>query len=502
MSDQRWLYTTDASRTIDSSTPSSPSALRGGFDPAWLVDYDDIERIGEGGMGVVFRARNTRLNRVEAIKVAIAGRFAGPKEIARFRFEAESAAGLAHPNIVSVYGSGEIGGVPFIAFQWIDGGTLDIYLPELRRDAKKTSQIMAKIARAIQHAHAQGILHRDLKPTNILVDAAGEPMITDFGLAKRSGAKDLTETGRVVGTPAYMAPEQARGERQMTTAIDIYALGAILYEVLTGRPPFEGESIGDVLRRTQVEPPVAPKLINSNANADLEAICLKCLQKRPADRYPSAMALAEELERVAAGRPIESRNPGIVDWLNQAMRQEPEVHIGYAWQVLVWFAGILLTVHSCVGAITAFGGSTGLVWIAHGIASAGMAVVVWWYLVRKFHLLPNTERHSMMVAVGHIVANIALMLAYVPLSFELLASTALGVYPPLFVTSGYGLFVIGTTHWGRFYLFGVAVFALVPVAAALPQLSPFLYGTTVAAVMLYWAYSLKFTFGHKATRVA
>ena len=275
--------------------------------PQTFGDYELIEEIGRGGMGVVYKARQISLNRVVALKRIRAGQLASMEEVTRFRREAEAAAGLDHPHIVPIYEIGEHAGHHYFTMKLIDGGNLNAHLARFA-DARVTADLMIKIARAVHHAHQRGILHRDLKPGNILIDAEGNPHVSDLGLAQpiEKEAK-LTQSGAIVGTAEYMAPEQARGEKNLTTAADVYGLGAILYVLLSGRPPFQGDYNWDTLKKVVEEEPISPRSFNRQANRDLETICLKCLQKNPAMRYGSAELLAEDLERFLAGVPIRAR---------------------------------------------------------------------------------------------------------------------------------------------------------------------------------------------------
>lgn len=465
---------------------------------AW-GEYEQVEQIGTGGMGIVYRARHTRLNRYEAIKVLRQGLTMTSAEVERFRFEAEATAALEHPYIVPVYGVGEVNGLPYFAMKWIDGGELSDRTHELRSHPKAIAALMAKVARAVHHAHRQGILHRDLKPSNVLLDTAGEPHVTDFGLAKYVNGTGsalrgaFTITGVPIGTPAYMSPEQARGEKGLTTAVDVYGLGSILYELLTGRPPFTGESLPDVVKRVATEPPAPPRVLDSLIDRDLEAICLKCLEKSPGDRYASAAAVAEDLEQVVAGRPVSVRPAGIRDWLRQIMRRKPEQYEGYAWEVKLWFGVIMAVAQLAIFGLVLGDASVEWVWAVFIAAWAAGWLVVQNHMGQKWTRLPETEKHSMMVAVGHIIAHIGITFAYVP--FRGPASAALAVYPAQAVVSGLALFVIGTTHWGRFFLIGLAVMMLAPLLTLWPTAAPLIYGFSLSACMWYWAYAVKVVFG-------
>jgi serine/threonine-protein kinase len=467
------------------------------FPPSLAVfgDYERLELAGRGGMGVVYRAWHRRLNRVEAVKLIRAGQLAGPEALARFRLEAATTAALDHPNIVPLYGAAEVEGQPYLAMRWVDGGSLSAQSTGLRQSPRRSAVLVAKVARAVHYAHQRGILHRDLKPANILLDPAGEPQITDFGVAKRLDADPgLTQTGVLAGTPEYMAPEQARGEKTLTVAADVYGLGAVLYALLTGRPPFGGSARVDVLRQVVSAPPTAPRALNPEIDADLEAVCLKCLEKEPQHRYPSAEALAEDLSRYLRSEMVSARPPGLWDWLRQAMRTRPQPGAGYGWPLLLWQGLILLTIHAATFGLAQADQPAGGVWAAHVAGWLGSGLVMWWYEVRRFRWLPETERHSVMIGVGLLLASVALTLALLPWSLEAPAREALRLYPALAGVTGLALFVLGTTHWSRFYLMGLGMMALVPITARWPNAAPLLYGGAFAACLWYWAYAIVVTF--------
>jgi predicted Ser/Thr protein kinase len=286
--------------------------------------YELIRIVGRGGMGVVYHAKHIALNREVALKVILAGEHAVPEEHYRFLTEAEIVAKMQHPHIVSVYDLGNTKGRPYFTMEFVTGGNLRKRVAAGMLNDRDAATMMLKLARATHYAHEHGIVHRDLKPDNVLLTEAGEPKITDFGVAKRlAGDKDLTRTGAILGTPAFMSPEQAAGRKQIGPAADTYALGAMLYYCLTGRPPFDGESVYDTMHKVMTEEAVSPAWYRPGISRDLETICLKCLRKKPEDRYASAGKLADDLERFLARRPIQARKVGVIERAVKWGRRRP-----------------------------------------------------------------------------------------------------------------------------------------------------------------------------------
>jgi serine/threonine-protein kinase len=305
-------------------TPGPESSKGGEPDgpapPRQVGEYDLLSEAGRGGMGVVYKARHRRLHRLAAVKMLLSGPFASPKQKQRFRLEAELAARVRHPNVVQVYEAGTHDGQPYLAMEWVEGGTLAERLCGAPWPPAQVAPLVEAVARGVHAAHRQGVIHRDLKPGNVLLAACGfagakpqaaTPKIADFSLARTLQAEpDLTGAGLVVGTPEYMAPEQAAGDgTRVGPAVDIYALGVVLYELLTGRPPFWGGSATEVLRASSLAEPARPRCVEPRVPRDLEAIALKCLRKEPARRYASAEELAEDLRRYREGRPVAARPP-------------------------------------------------------------------------------------------------------------------------------------------------------------------------------------------------
>lgn len=358
-----------AFRRVDGSLAAlfpDPETSTGADPAAALPHLADLPRVpgyrveallGHGGMGVVYRAWHERLNRAVALKMLLAGPCARPEERERFQREAEAVAALGHPNIVQVHDVGDVDGRPYFTMEFVEGGSLAEQTRGIPQPARQAAALVATLADAVHAAHQNGIVHRDLKPGNILLTTGGTPKVTDFGLARRlQGEAGLTLSGMPMGTPSYMAPEQARGDKgAVGPATDVYALGAILYELLTGRPPFRAESTTATLQQVVADEPVSPARLNPRVPRDLQTICLKCLHKEPHRRYASALALADDLRRFDRGEPITARPVGPLERGVRWVRRRPAPAAALAAGVLAASAllGAALWWHGQRTALTA-----------------------------------------------------------------------------------------------------------------------------------------------------
>src|SRR5262245_21778896 len=293
--------------------------------PVDFGDYELLEEIGRGGQGVVYRARQKSLNRTVALKVIGLGHWATEAHLKRFRREAEAAASLEHPSIVPIYEVGERDGSCYFSMKFVEVGQLDEVTKRGPMPLRRAVELIAKVARTVHYAHEHGILHRDIKPGNILLDAKSEPHLTDFGLARLvESESSVTQTLDVLGTPSYMAPEQAVGNNAAVSSVtDVYGLGAVLYQLLTDQPPFAGGATYETIKLLLDTEPKKPRLLNPKIDRDLSTICLKCLEKDPDGRYPSALALAEDLERWLKHEPIQARHTGVFARGTKWVRRNP-----------------------------------------------------------------------------------------------------------------------------------------------------------------------------------
>jgi serine/threonine-protein kinase len=429
-------------------------------------------------MGVVYKARQMSLNRLVALKMILHGEFATPADLARFEAEARAAAHLDHPNVVPVYGAGEHDGQAFFSMRFVEGETLAAVLARGPLRPQEAARLLALIARAVEYAHRRGVLHRDLKPSNVLLDRAGEPHVTDFGLAKRvDGAAALTQTTSIVGTPTYMAPEQVSGRHGSPgPASDVYSLGVILYEMLTGRPPFQAASRWDVLHMVLEQDPVRPRLLNPQVDPDLELVCLKCLQKDPALRYAGAADLAADLEAVQAGGELSVRSFSVGDFFVRVMRETPNAVVLENWGVL-WMCHSAMVFSQCVLTTwMAWGGVTNPLWYLL-LWGGGLAVwgVFFWKMRKRAGPVLFVERQVAHVWGGAIVATVLVFVVewLVPLPVLTLA-------PMLAVIAGMVFVVKAGMLSGQFYVSAAALYLTAVPMSLWPDYGVLMFGAVTA----------------------
>ncbi|MCI0535370.1 MAG: protein kinase [Verrucomicrobiales bacterium] len=315
-----------AKHALEAQPPLPRQSLTSAFRN--VGNYELIEELGQGGMGVVFKAKHRTLNRIVALKMLLLGRWTNPRFVERFRAEARAAAGLRHPAVVAIHEIGEHEGQPWFTMDYVAGPSLADLVREGPLPARRAAALVRSVTEAVQHAHIHGIIHRDLKPANVLLDFDDQPRITDFGLAKEIRVEsDLTLSGQTLGSPHYMPPEQVAGQREIGPAGDIYALGAILYHLLTGRPPFQAGTLEATLMQTLKTDPAPPRLLNAEIPRDLETVCLKCLEKDPARRYATAQELADELKRFLNDEPIRARPVTRIEHAWRWCRRKPALAV-------------------------------------------------------------------------------------------------------------------------------------------------------------------------------
>jgi serine/threonine-protein kinase len=397
--------------------PSGPKSQIGSLTNRF-GDYDVYEELGRGGMGVVYRARQKSLDRIVALKIVLAGSAATNADLARFRGEAETAARLNHPHIVPVYDVGQHDGLPYFTMRYVPGTTLAERLAEGPMPGRAAAQLLAPIARGIAKAHQQGVLHRDLKPSNVLIDVEGRPYVSDFGLAKRlmpdapDNSRTIplqphTQTGAILGTPGYMSPEQAAGRRgTIGPGTDIYSLGAILYAMLTGRPPFQAASPVDTVMMVLEQDPVSPQLLNPRVDRDLEMIALKCLQKPTELRYSSADELADDLEAYLADEPVSARSSRFTQILTRAFRETHHVSVLENWGLLwILHAAVLLVLCLVTNGFQLSGVTSRWPYLGLWTIGLGTWAAIFWNLRHRSGPITFVERQIAHVWAGSMIAD-------------------------------------------------------------------------------------------------
>jgi eukaryotic-like serine/threonine-protein kinase len=495
-----------ASKTDDLSEPRDP--LVEVPPPDSLPDYELQEELGRGGMGVVYRARQASLQRDVAVKLILRGTLASTDELARFQAEAAAAGRLQHPHIVPIYDVASHNGQCYFSMQLVDGVTLAEKLVDGPLPSREAVQLMAKVTRAIHYAHTQGIVHRDLKPANILLDRAGEPHVTDFGLAKQldSGAS-LTRTGAILGTPAYMAPELASGDRgSIGPACDVYSLGTILYALLTGRPPFQGPSPVDTVLMVLEQDPLPPRLLNRTLDRDLEMIVLKCLQKPPELRYASAAALADDLAAYLHDEPIAARSGQLSQVVARVFRETHHATVLENWGLLwMWHAAVILVMCLVTNWLHAQRGVWPVCarpWPYLLLWGGGLALwaPIFWRLRHRIGPVTAVERQIAHIWGGSIAAVVLLFVVE-----SLLALPVLTLSPVLGLIGGAVFVAKAGILSGIFYLQAVAMFATALVMADMQRrgidYGTSLYGLVSAAAFFLpgWKYYRQSQSGGRST---
>jgi len=465
-----------------------------------LQGYELLEEIGRGGMGVVYRAVQSDLQRTVALKMMRnGGVLTSPSERGRFLNEAVAQARLQHPNIVSLYGVGTEDGASFITMQLIEGSTLANRLADGPLPDLEAARILLPVCRALQYAHEQGVLHRDLKPSNILIDSEGRPLVSDFGLAKRVDAtSSLTPSGAILGTPGYMAPEQAAASRGVVgPRTDVYGLGAILYQMLTGRPPFLAATPFDTLLLVLEQDPVAPRALNPRASADLEMLALKCLQKDPGLRYQSASALAEDLQAFLNGETVSARSTGLIDLVARLLGETHHADVLENW-------GGLWMMHSAA-LFVFFGTANLLLW--RGVTSQGpylliftVGMGIWasifWALRRRGGPISFIERLLAHVwGAGIVAINLTFVIEW------LMGLPAWTLSPVFGITNGMLFMIKGGILAGSFYFQAAAVFLTIPFLVWFPRYSPLIMAT-VSGTCFFITGLKAFRRGRKRRRLA
>lgn len=462
-------------------------------------DYEPAAEIGRGGMGVVYRARQSSLDRQVALKMILRGALASPEDVARFRAEAEAAARLNHPNIVQVFEVGEHNGQPYFSMQHVEGTTLSRKIADGPLPSREAARLLIPVCRAVAEAHRNGVLHRDLKPSNILIDQDGRPFVTDFGLAKRfpstedkgnpagATADTLTSTGAIIGTPSYMAPEQAAGQRgRIGEASDVYSLGAILYATLTGRPPFQAASPVDTILLVLEQEPVPPRVLNPGADADLEMIALKCLQKPVDLRYRDADALADDLEAWLNNESISARSSQFTDVLSRAFRETHHASVLENWGIL-WMLHSVVVLILCLltnflqwrDAVT--GSSSRWPYMSIWCVGLGIWAIIFYNLRKRSGPVTFVERQIVHVWAGSMIVSTLLYFVEWQMGLKVLQLS-----PVIGLVSGMVFLVKASLLNGRFYIQAAALFLTGGIMAVIPQtdlpdVSISLYGLVAGA---------------------
>ena len=462
---------------------SSPAGSASGTGE--VPGYELLEELGRGGMGVVFKARQKSLNRIVALKMVLAGR-GGPTVMKRFRAEAEAVGQLQHVNIVQVYEIDEHDGQPFYTLEYCPRGNLSKRLDGKPLPNRDAAALVQDLTRAMTAVHQAGIVHRDLKPQNVLMAADGTPKVTDFGIAKTSsGEGSHTQTGAILGTPRYMAPEQAEGRtKEVGPAADVWALGAILYECLTGRPPFLAAPAVETMRQVLDQEPLPPRMLNRSIDPDLEKIVLKCLEKEPTLRYQSAAELGEDLRRYQDGEPITARSVNIFERLQREIgRSQHDAKLGRWGNGLILLGLLIFAVHSATSVLLANGITEWpAFWIPRGVFFVLFGIWLWKFRFGASFFPTNpVERLLFATWLGYLIAFSSI--------FWVTRSQGQGhlqMYGAGMALSGLAWFAMGGSIWGGCYVIGLLYCIAAPFMTYLDgsPWSPAVFGVSWGLTLL------------------
>ena len=419
--------------------------------------YDLTSEIARGGMGVVYRGRHHEISREVAVKLISNGALASNEERERFRMETEAAGGLQHPNIVPIYEVGSWRGQTFYSMALVEGESLEDWVCDQRATVQAAATAVRDIARATHYAHGRGIVHRDIKPANVLIDADGRPMLTDFGLAKlQRRDTDLTQTGQILGTPNFMSPEQASGSSQIGPASDIYSLGAILYALLVGQPPHTGDSVPEILSQLHECDPIPPRQIDPAVPADLQSICMRCLQRVPSDRYDSAEALADDLDRFLSGESVVAAGDGMLSSFARTIRRDAHHRHFHAWgRALVLMGICIFLAHVAMFLLVEQGMSERWAyWIPRSMMFALLIGIIYYYREGSLRPRSSPERPIWSIWVGYLSS-----LATVNIVISVQGFSQTQIFPISCALAGFGFVAMGGHLWGFCYLLGALFFA-------------------------------------------
>jgi serine/threonine protein kinase len=466
----------------DSEQSQSPGLGRFG-------DYDLLHEIARGGMGVVYKAHQVSLNRTVAVKMILRGTLAGGEDIERFTLEAKAVAKLCHPQIVVIHDVGQCDDQYFYSMEYIEGRSLAEMIRSGPVNCRRAAEYVEQVARAIDFAHQNNIVHRDIKPSNVLVDASGRARVTDFGLAKHvDRGEELTLTGQIIGTPAYMAPEQITNRRgEIGPACDVYGMGALLYELLTGRTPFKGRDQFNTLLQVLDCEPQSPREVNHDVPRELEAICLKCLEKDPRRRYASAADLADDLNRYMSGDPISVHGHKIVGRLVRILGRSQYDREFYTWsRILLYVGGISLVTHI-------------LVFLNHKRQSphplaqlipirvgelVAMGAVLWWLRSEWFPPRGAPTRQLLSLWVGYLAGSTTLVLITYLLTPAGAPFDDFLAYPPMAVLASLLFMMLGSSYWGYCYVIGSMFLVIAIVTSCWLTVAPLVFGAAWAACLV------------------